>query len=178
MRNHFIACSIVRREVWQQVGGFPPWRAAEDRVFMSAVNGTGGFVAIPDAIIDWIGPQTWRQVWYRTVLLAEHGARAGRAGDWHWPTLRYWLAAAVLVAILPAWTSWPLLGAGWLIRTGKRLRRHRHEPALAHASLLDWLACSVLLLVVDLAMFVGWVRGLILSDPVLPGPDKPGSGAP
>jgi glycosyltransferase involved in cell wall biosynthesis len=167
MRNHFIACSIVRKTAWKTVGGFPPWRAAEDRIFMQAINQFGSFVAIPDAVIDWIGPQSWRQVWKRTCLLAEHGARGGRAKDWHWPTLRYWAAGLLCVALTPSWIGGILLSIAWLMRTGRRIRRHGHEPELQKTSPIDWLACAALLLIVDIAMYVGWWRSIWHDDPVL-----------
>lgn len=173
MRNHFIACSIVRKTAWDAVGGFPPWRAAEDRIFMQAVNKVGRYVTIPQAAIDWIGPQTFRQIWRRTALLAEHGARAGRAKDWHLPTLRYWLIAAAIFSAVPCAWALPLVVGGWFLRTLRRLSRHKYEVALARHSVLDFFACAYVLLIVDLAMYVGWWRGVMIADPTIASSPQP-----
>lgn len=163
MRNHFIACSIVRKAAWETIGGFPATRAAEDRIFMLKLV-TMSVVEAPDAVITWIGPQSWGSLWRRQVMLAEHSARAGRERDWHWPTLRYWLLGAMVLLLLPVWVSMPMVVAGWLLRTERRLQRHRLEADLRDRHRGDRLGAGAVLLVTDLAMYVGWARRWLCRD--------------
>ena len=157
MRHHYIACSIVRKAAWQRIGGFPPTRAAEDRMFMIELD-KGPVTDVPAAVVTWSGPRTWAQIWSRSAILAEHGARAGRTRDWHWPTVRLWAGGALLAWLLPTPANLAVLSAAMLARGERRRRRHSDEPALRDARWGDLLGVSACLVVLDLAMYWGWFR--------------------
>jgi glycosyltransferase involved in cell wall biosynthesis len=176
MRIHSITCSLVRVDAWQAVGGFPPFRAAEDRIFMQALAKSGPIAEAPKAAITWHSPQDWRGVWRRTTGLAEHSARAGRAKDWHWPTLRLWLVGALLLVLVPTPANWALVLTGTLLRAWRRIARHRHDPDLDGWRWHDLAGTAVMLTLVDLATLIGWTRAL--TQPADPGAAPPATEGP
>jgi glycosyltransferase involved in cell wall biosynthesis len=156
MRIHSITCSLVRVSAWKAIGGFPPFRAAEDRIFMKALAALGPIDEAPAAAITWHSPQDWPGVWRRTALLAEHSARAGRSRDWHWPTLRLWLAGLLAAAVIPWPVNTGLIGGALGLRAWRRIRRHRLDPELCRRHWADLPGVALMLTVVDLALFTGW----------------------
>jgi hypothetical protein len=166
MRIHSITCSLVRVAAWEAVGGFPPYRAAEDRIFMKALAAQGPIAEAPRAAITWHSPQDWLGVWRRTTGLAEHSARAGRARDWHWPTLRLWLLGLTVLLAIPKPANVLAILLATALRAWRRLRRHRQDPQLSARRWSDLPGTMVMLLMVDLATLVGWYsRWITPTDP-------------
>ncbi|MCA1629171.1 MAG: glycosyltransferase [Acidobacteria bacterium] len=105
-----VGSSLVRRKVWQEVGGFAEeLRSGEDILFMEKISGGNFRVAYaPRALVSWeMQPTLWR-TFKRFTLYSRHNLRAGLWRQWHAAVVgRY---AALLLCALPSLA----LGARWL----------------------------------------------------------------
>lgn len=162
MRPRFIASSLLRKSVWQDLGGFPDLRAGEDRIFMEQIGQGKYRVAYsPRAYVTWDVPGTVPAVFNRFSQYSYHDLRSGRTGDWHRPVARMYLAAAVFLAcavfVTPWWALVPC--AALAARAAKKVFINRNEPYVRRALAPLYLACAAFLIVlVDVAMFAGCVR--------------------
>src|SRR5688572_13053656 len=79
IRPRFIASSLMRRSVWEAVGGFPEHlRSAEDLVFMNKVADEGFRIAYaPRAMVRWSLQPTLSRTFQRFVSYARNNIRAG-----------------------------------------------------------------------------------------------------
>lgn len=162
MRGPSTASMMLRREVWQKVGGFPDMRAAEDLVFMGRIDAGGFRIAwAPDATVWWQLPPTLARTIRRFVLFSKHNVWAGRQREWHYGVARQYAVGGVfaLLALLhsPWWVLALALGLGarvfravWRRREGRGLRWALHPARFA--------GVGVMLLTIDLATFVGWAQ--------------------
>jgi len=114
-----IVSSLMKRSVWEAVDGFPPYRAAEDLIFMDKVRRAGFAIAYaPEAVAYWKIVANWRFLFRRFSSYSYHNIIAGWARHWHMGVVRLYAAGLVCVALAilhsPAW----LLGlvAGFLAR--------------------------------------------------------------
>jgi glycosyltransferase involved in cell wall biosynthesis len=111
MRPRFIASALMRREVWESVGGFPEdLRSAEDLLFMNKVaDAKFRTVYAPDAMVRWSLQPTFGLTFKRFVSYARNNIRAGLWSSWQAAIFkRYWL---LLLSALPAF----VLGPRWLL---------------------------------------------------------------
>jgi glycosyltransferase involved in cell wall biosynthesis len=168
MRGPFIASSLMRRDVWRRVGGFPDLRAAEDLIFMERIEAQGVRTAwSPTATVWWQLPPTLARTFRRFALFSKHNVWAGRQRFWHYGVARQYAFALVFVALALVHSFWWLVViALWLAaRAAKTISRHSEGRGLRWAlSPVQFLYVLVILLVVDLATFTGWARAL-LSKP-------------
>ena len=113
MRPRFIASTLMRRHVWESVGGFPEdLRSAEDLLFMNKVADSRFRAAYaPAAMVRWSLQPTLALTFKRFASYARNNIRAGLWGDWQAAILkRYGL---ILLSALPAF----VLGPRWLLLT-------------------------------------------------------------
>lgn len=111
MRPRSIASTLMRRAVWQSVGGFPEHlRSAEDLLFMNNVAETRfRTVYAPDAMVRWSLQPTFGLTFKRFVSYARSNIRAGLWGIWQAAIFkRYGL---LLLSALPAF----VFGPRWLV---------------------------------------------------------------
>ena len=111
MRPRFIASTLMRRAVWESVGGFPEHlRSAEDLVFMNKVADTRfRTVFAPDAMVRWSLQPTFGLTFKRFVSYARNNIRAGLWSRWQAAIFkRYGL---LLLSAFPAF----VLGPRWLV---------------------------------------------------------------
>jgi glycosyltransferase involved in cell wall biosynthesis len=161
-RTPFIASSLLKKSVWQAVGGFPDLRAAEDRIFMEKAEKKGFRICRnPDAMAIWQIPADIGEVYKRFYNYSYHDLLAGRWDDWHLPVLRMYVASAVFVilgAVLsPFFLLVPLLGL--MLRTVKRIYINRKEPCFNSRLIPAYLVLTgCVILAIDMAMFAGWLR--------------------
>ena len=47
MRGPVVPSSLIRRDVWKKVAGFPDWRAGEDLTFLERVESAGDCLVAP-----------------------------------------------------------------------------------------------------------------------------------
>ncbi|HEX3282727.1 MAG TPA: glycosyltransferase [Pyrinomonadaceae bacterium] len=178
MRSHFIACTLMRRKVWEQVGGFPEHlRSAEDLLFMDRIKDAGFAISYePEANVHWdLQPNFWR-TFKRFVTYSENNIRASLWKRWQAPIFKRYLVILVSVLLMPVfgyrWVFVPI--ALWLMMLSARafaaLWRNRHcYPASPVRNLQRFFALIPLIATLDAATFAGTLRwffkdGLRLSD--------------
>jgi glycosyltransferase involved in cell wall biosynthesis len=164
MRGPAIHSSLIRREVWEGVGGFPDLRAAEDLIFMEAVERKGDKIAwAPRAVVWWRLPPGFGSVFRRFALYSLHNVRIGRQYDWHYGVARQyavWVACVILGFLLSGW-FWlaPLIGYG--ARVAKGIWARREGRGLLWAmNPAQFAMVAAILLTIDAATFVGWRRAI------------------
>lgn len=168
-RPRSIASALVRKSVWQRVGGFPEHlRSAEDLLFMHKVDELGFAVAYePAALVRWnLQPTLWR-TFRRFITYSRNNLRAGLWRDWQARIFKRYLLIAL--------TSVPaiLLGARWLIvpvllwllmlmaRAFVSIHRNRNcFPATIAQNFVRVFVVMLVIAVVDFAAFVGTLEWL------------------
>lgn len=162
MRGPAIVSSLIRREVWEAVGGFPDLRAAEDLIFMEAVERKGYKIAwAPQAVVWWRMPPNFGSVFRRFALYSLHNVKIGRQYDWHYGVARQyavWIAFVILGFVLSGW-FWlaPLMGYGARVAKGIWMRREGRGLFWA-MNPAQFAMVAAILLTIDAATFVGWRR--------------------
>jgi glycosyltransferase involved in cell wall biosynthesis len=164
LRAPFIASSLIRRDVWQHVGGFPDLRAAEDLIFMERIAARGYEIAYaPQATIWWQLRPTLGSTFRRFVSYSRHNVWAGRQHAWHYGLARQYAIAAVFISLALLHSRWwlvvPLLGL--LARTAKSIWRHRAGRGMLWAlHPLQFVYVLLIILTIDLATFIGWAQAV------------------
>src|ERR1041384_6388209 len=171
-RPRFIASTLLRREAWQAVNGFPEeLRSAEDLVFMDRVENAGyRFVFEPRAQVHWdLRPTLW-STFKRFVVYSRNNIRAGLFRQWQATVLfkcgvRAVLAFAALL-IEPRWI-WFVI-ALWLLMLAARaavsIRRNRAVyPALLLQNVARGAMVMSLLAVLDAAAIIGSIQWLLFD---------------
>ncbi|MCM8761327.1 MAG: glycosyltransferase [Candidatus Omnitrophica bacterium] len=162
MRKRSIASSLMRRSVWQAVGGFPDERAGEDRAFMMKIDEANFKVRYcPSAIITWDIPKDFKDVWNRFSTYSFHNANAGRIWNWHVPVLVMYMGAIVLIGlgIFVSPIFYAVLVGGLLIRIAKKIFGNRRESYLRATHMPAYLGLGLLLMIfIDAATFAGWFK--------------------
>ena len=115
IRAPSIASCLMKRAVWESVGGFPPFRASEDLIFMEAIaQGNYKIAYAPGAIVYWRIAPGWGATFRRFASYSRHNLLAGRARHWHYGVARMYGAAAVFFALAvvhsPLWAVVPFIG--------------------------------------------------------------------
>jgi glycosyltransferase involved in cell wall biosynthesis len=163
-RGPFIASTLLRREVWEAVGGFPDLRAAEDLFFMEHIERLKFKTAYaPHATVWWQLQPTLKKTFHRFMLYSKHNVWVGRQWDWHYPVARQyavWLVFIVLALIhSPWWLVFPV--AGTLARAAKSIYVRRDGRGLwSLLNPVQFAGVVFLLLAIDLATFVGWAQAV------------------
>ena len=113
IRTRSVASVLMKRSVWQTVGGFPEdLRSAEDLLFMNEIEHANFCIATaPDAVVRWQVQATPWLTFKRFVSYAHSNMRAGLWRQWQAPIFaRYGL---LLLSALPVFK----FGVGWLLVT-------------------------------------------------------------
>jgi glycosyltransferase involved in cell wall biosynthesis len=167
-----IVSALMRRTVWEGVGGFPEHlRSAEDLVFMNRIE-AGGYriTRAPRAVVYWtIQPGLWK-TFRRFVTYSRNNIRAGLWREWQAAIFqRYALIGVVAVPAVflgVKWLTIPLLLvlAQLVIRAIRALHQNRHSyPAGITRSILRLLLVVVIVATLDAAAFVGSVSWLLFD---------------
>lgn len=165
IRGEFIASCLLNKKVWEAVGGFPDLRAAEDLMFMDEVEKQGFKTLIAlKAMVFWSLRPDLSSTFSKFVLYSKHNVWAGRQWDWHYGVLKQYLLLIpflILAVVLSVW--WLLAIPLWLLaRTAKRIWAHRYEFGLGTLfNPMIVIGTAVLVLVIDMATFAGWIAALI-----------------
>ncbi|MEP6847959.1 MAG: glycosyltransferase, partial [Acidobacteriota bacterium] len=100
IRMEFIASCLFKKQVWRKVGGFPDLRAAEDLMFMEAVEAAGFRASIaPDAMVHWQLQPDVLSTLQKFILYSKHNVWAGRQWDWHYGIVRLYVALVPFVVL-------------------------------------------------------------------------------
>lgn len=171
-RPRFIASTLLRREAWKKVGGFPEdLRSAEDLIFMDRLE-AAGYRAVfePRAQVHWNLRPTLATTFKRFVVYSRNNIRAGLFRQWQATILfRYAMLLVLFVLALLADPWWVLVPiAAWLLMLAARaavsIRRNRYcyPASLVHNLLRSGLIVS-LLAVLDVAAIIGSVQWLLFD---------------
>ena len=164
-RTRFIASSLLKKSVWQEAGGFPDFRAAEDRIFMEKIEEKKFRVRYnPKAEVIWDIPSSPARTFRRFANHSYHDLTAGRARDWHLPVLRMYAVAFCLI-LLGLYVSAIfifLAAVGYIFRVIRKIISNRKEPYFKLKNVPAYsIGVSFLIVLIDMAMFCGWVRYIL-----------------
>lgn len=110
IRGPSLVSSLVKKTVWRAVGGFRPYRAAEDLIFMGAVEQTGFSVGYaPDAVAHWQIAPGWKTTFRRFAVYSRHNLIAGQAHHWHFGLARMYGPAFLFLVLGVMHSGWWLL---------------------------------------------------------------------
>jgi cellulose synthase/poly-beta-1,6-N-acetylglucosamine synthase-like glycosyltransferase len=168
-RGETVASMLIAKDAWARVGGFRPWRAAEDLDFLDRLRSQSGQTAIaPRAVAYWRPPGSLSRTFRRLALYSRHNVWAGQQRRWHYGVARiYGFSALIaLVAWLAVGRRWPsrvtltVYGASLFSRTFKHTRDT--NPDLRGP---DRLGVAIMILIGDAATFVGWATAYLRRRP-------------
>ncbi|HKU72899.1 MAG TPA: glycosyltransferase [Pyrinomonadaceae bacterium] len=172
-RPRFIASTLLRRDAWQAVNGFPEeLRSAEDLIFMDRVENAGyRFVFEPRAQVHWDLRPTLRETFKRFVVYSRNNIRAGLFRQWQATVLvKYYGVLAILLAgvlifrpslVWLPFVVWLFLLAG---RAAVAIRRNRFcYPASFFQNVLRGAMVMSLIAVLDAAAIIGSIQWLLLD---------------
>lgn len=162
VRTKCLPSTLLKKEVWSRVGGFPDLRAAEDLIFMEKIDEAQIKIAFaPKALVFWQLRPTVGATFAKFVLYSKLNVWINRQWDWHYGVLRQYILLIPFIILGFAHSPWWfLIIAGWFCaRTAKRILRHRYEFGLAALfNPLTFFGTMFLTLVIDLATFIGWIQ--------------------
>ncbi len=165
VRSRFIASCVMRRSLWERVGGFPDLRAAEDVLFMRRVDELGARVAVaPEAVVWWHLQPDLAGTFRRFRTYSRVNADIGEQRNWHYGVARMY-AAAVPFFVLAArrrrgWLLVPAAGA--VARVARSIWTRREGRGLLWAANPVRVATvGMILLTTDLATFAGWADAIL-----------------
>lgn len=175
MRGPSIASCLLRRDVWQAVGGFPDLRAAEDLMFMEQVERHPFKIGwAPRATVWWQLRPTLLSTFRKFVLYSQHNVLAGRQKYWHYGIARQYVLALIVVLAATLSGIWWLLLAiplGLLLRVFKSIWNRRETLSVwGLINPFRWVHVLIITLAIDLATFVGWIQAY--SPATAPAPLK------
>ncbi len=171
-RPRFIASSLVRREAWAKVKGFPEnLRSAEDLLFMDRLE-NAGYRAVfePRAQVYWRLRSSLKSTFKRFLVYSLNNMRAGLFNQWQARILfRYAILLLVLLATLivePRWFWLPI--ALWVLMMVARsivsIWRNRNcYPATFLRNLRRSGMIFAILIVLDAAAIIGWLQWLFVD---------------
>jgi glycosyltransferase involved in cell wall biosynthesis len=171
-RSRFIASTLVRREAWQAVGGFPEHlRSAEDLIFMNRIEARGFRIArAPAAVVHWTIQPELGKTFRRFVTYARNNIRAGLSRQWQLPLFQRY--AVIGFIALPAfyfglnWLFVPVfLWLGFMIaRALRALWQNRTcYPATLFRNTLRLMMVVLILAALDFATAVGSIQWLLFD---------------
>ena len=171
-RRGFIASALMKRSVWESVGGFPEHlRSGEDLVFMDRVESADYKCAHePRAIVHWHLQPTFAGTFKRFVVYARNNIRAGLWNQWQAPVFTRYLmlvALALVIILVSPKLLWLPVGL-WLLMMVARvivsIRRNRsYYPAGVGRNLKRLLFSLPLLATIDAAAFIGSIQWLFFD---------------
>ena len=170
VRGPSVASMALTREAFERAGRFPPFRAAEDLIFMERLFALPLRIAYaPRALVHWQLAPDARRTFRRFALYSEHNLRAQRGRYWHLGVLRHYL----LVAVLTAGVMWSGAGAWalgvyplWQIaRAGRSAWHKRAAFDFTATDPRHVLGAAALLSLIDVATLVGAIRWWMRRDP-------------
>ncbi|HEV2836441.1 MAG TPA: glycosyltransferase [Pyrinomonadaceae bacterium] len=172
-RPRFIASTLMRREAWAAVNGFPEdLRSAEDLVFMDRLE-SAGYRAVfePRARVHWNLRSTLGATFKRFLLYSRNNIRAGLWRQWQASILtRYalFLALIVIALVFDSWWMWAVIVI-WLLMLAARaaisIRRNRNcYPASFLRNVRRGVLIMSLLAVLDAAAIIGSIQWLLFDS--------------
>ncbi|NQT23523.1 MAG: glycosyltransferase [Candidatus Omnitrophica bacterium] len=163
-RTNFIASSIFKKCICDNIKGFPSFRAAEDKIFMDKVEKSGAKISYTDkAIVYWQIPGSLKGIFKRFSEFSAHDILAGRARDWHHSVFRTYAALIFFFSmgiLLNPLFLWGIL-AVWVLRLGHMFIKKTKDFKVKF--LLDpryFFGIAFVVLATDMALFCGSLKYL------------------
>ena len=175
---HPVAGCAMKKSLYRQVGGSPPYRASEDHVFRRAVERSGArIVEMPEAISWWSPQLTFMGLFRKIRLYARHNRIAGDPLGWFRRLYVYYGGLLFVVFLSGFFWGWGkgLLGGVFLwvglisVRSAWHLWRKRCiiVQALARRQSLSWgyllRMVPLLMTAADIASWIGFFDWLLLD---------------
>jgi glycosyltransferase involved in cell wall biosynthesis len=177
VRARSIVSALMRRKVWEAVGGFPEdLRSAEDLLFMRRVEQAEfNIVRAPNAVVYWdIQPNIWL-TYKRFVEYSRNNIRAGLFAEWQGQIFIYYalLGASTVKALTFGLRSLIFPPILWLLLLSARATRslYRNRKAYPAGYGRNFARLSLLvpiIAVLDAAAIIGsinWLVGDYLGKP-------------
>jgi GT2 family glycosyltransferase len=171
-RPRFIASSLLRRDAWAKVKGFPEnLRSAEDLLFMDRLE-KAGYRAVfePRALVYWRLRSTLRTTFKRFLVYSLNNIRAGLFNQWQKRILaRYAALLLILIAVLVLYPSWFWVPfALWVLMLVARsivsIWRNRNcYPGSLTRNVRRAVMVIAIIAVLDAAAIIGWLQWLFLD---------------
>jgi glycosyltransferase involved in cell wall biosynthesis len=169
VRGPSVASMLLTRDAFERAGRFPPFRAAEDLIFMERLFALPLRIAYaPRAVVHWQLAPDARRTFRRFALYSEHNLRAQRGRYWHLGVLRHYVLMAALTAVV--------LGAGggaWALavyplwQIARAARSAWHKRAAFDFRATDprhVMGAAALLSLIDVATLAGAIRWWVRKD--------------
>lgn len=161
LRGPVVASCLLRRSVWRAVGEFPPYRAAEDLIFIERIAQHGCTVAYaPDAVTHWELSADLASLVRKYTTYSFHNLVAGRGRYWHAGVARAYVAGLPFLWLgLRQSHAWFLvLAVGGAARVARAFHRQRRESWSAPGrDPRRWLMVGLTMLALDAATGAGWL---------------------
>ena len=168
-RGPFVASMGVRKEAFQRLGGFPPYRAAEDLVFLERVAASRlRFAYAPQAIVHWRLAKDAVATFRRFAVYSHHNLAASWGRHWHVGLARLYamLAGGMLLGLLHGVAlALAMVPAFFVARALKAAWQKRGSLPIGTLAPQRVLAAGLVLLVVDVATVTGALRWLRQPSP-------------
>lgn len=167
MRGPTIASALLHRSAWVAAGGFPDARATEDLAFISRLETLATKTAwAPAATVHWEPRSSLAATYRRFSVYSTQAVLAGRQRDWHHQIIWKYVLGAPFVALglRRHWAFCAVPAAGASVRVAASIWRRRDRESLAEmANPVQFLGVAIVILTIDVAMFVGWGRALVIK---------------
>jgi glycosyltransferase involved in cell wall biosynthesis len=164
IRGPFVASMIVSKRAFEAAGGFPPWRAAEDLVFLERLLERTRAAYAPRSVVHWELARTPRATWRRFYTYSRANLEAGRGRYWHLGVFRQYVVvgiAALAVTLVLGHGETLALACAWLLlRAAKSCLFKRGEFPFSSMRPDRVIGCALVLVVTDMAMVAGWLNWL------------------
>ena len=166
-RTNSIVSSLFKKDVFERAGGFPPFRAAEDKIFMENVERLGVNIAYTDkAIAYWEIAGSVREIYDRFCAYSAHDLLAGRAKDWHYSVFRTYgiiLLFLLLGAFINSIFFFGVL-ALWIARLANVFFRKKEDFKWKFLLDIRYLSGIIwVLFVTDIALFCGTRKYIFMN---------------
>lgn len=169
-RARAIFSSLMRRSVWQHVGGFSELlRSAEDHLFIKKIDEDGFQIGYaPKALVRWTMQPTFGLTFKRFVTYSRNNLCAGLWREWQAAILSRYVAFMLLAGSL-WWLTWwwAILSVSLLLTmllaraVAALIRNRRRYPARLGRNLERLVVLMLLLMVIDAATIAGTVDWLL-----------------
>lgn len=162
IRGRSVVSMLLRKSVWEKVGGFPDLRAAEDLIFMEKIS-EAGFIShdAPDASVNWHLRPDFSSTFKKFELYSRKNASIGRTHDWHRGIARQYLLMLpfILLGLVDSYLWLIAVPAWFVLRAVRRSIAHRYQfgPNLI-VNPLNLMGLVALIVLIDVATFTGWSR--------------------
>ncbi|MEN3040173.1 MAG: glycosyltransferase [Bacteroidia bacterium] len=171
-----VACTAFRRNLWEAVNGFRPWRAREDSDFRKRLMTLNPRIQyIPEAVSYWEAADSWVSLLRKVRLYGRHNLLSGQPREWYASLVKVYsayLAASLTAGILGGLGTGigsfiaMTLGGG-LLRALRKIFRHgaafkEKTSQNPYAPRIIFLTTG-LLVATDIASFLGAMDWLLLD---------------